>query len=95
MRDPAAVSVTGCWNWPRDGTSTFSRNRRPLPPYSEDEWQRLTAVCRQQVDDSYATHRRALASVRRRAASGRGCVVSPELLLAVVDARPDRQQRRC
>jgi hypothetical protein len=38
-------------------------NRQPLPPYSEAEWQRLTAVCRQQVDDSYATHRRALASV--------------------------------
>lgn len=43
------------------------RNRRPLPPYSEDEWQRLAAVCRQQVDDSYATHRHALAS----AAGGR------------------------
>jgi hypothetical protein len=28
--------------------------RRPLPPYSEAEWKRLTAVCRQQVDDSYA-----------------------------------------
>jgi hypothetical protein len=38
-------------------------NRRPLPPYSEDEWQRLTAVCRQQVDVSYAAHRHALASV--------------------------------
>ena len=38
-------------------------NRRPLPPSSEDEWQRLTAVSRQQVDDSYATHRRALARV--------------------------------
>ena len=37
--------------------------RRPLPPYPEAEWQRLTAVCRQQVDDSYATHRHALASV--------------------------------
>ncbi|HUE31316.1 MAG TPA: hypothetical protein VMQ38_00010 [Mycobacterium sp.] len=37
--------------------------RRQLPPYSEAEWQRLTAVCRQQVDDSYATHRHALASV--------------------------------
>jgi len=37
--------------------------RRPLPPYSEAEWQRLTAVCRQQVDVSYATHRDALASV--------------------------------
>ncbi len=41
--------------------------RRPLPPYSEAEWHRLTTVCRQQVDDSYATHRRALAS----AAGGR------------------------
>jgi len=38
-------------------------NRRPLPPYTEAEWQRLTEVCRQQVDVSYATHRRALASV--------------------------------
>ena len=37
--------------------------RRPLPPYSEAEWQRLTAVCRQQVDVSYAAHRHALASV--------------------------------
>ena len=37
--------------------------RRPLPPYSEAEWQRLTTVCRQQVDVSYATHRHALASV--------------------------------
>ena len=34
-----------------------------MPPYTEAEWQRLTAVCRQQVDVSYATHRRALASV--------------------------------
>jgi len=45
----------------------IQRNRRPLPPYSEDEWQRLTIICRQQVDDSYAAHRRALAS----AAGGR------------------------
>ena len=37
--------------------------RRPLPPYSEAEWHRLTAVCRQQVDVSYAAHRHALASV--------------------------------
>ena len=37
--------------------------RRPLPPYSEAEWHRLTTVCRQQVDDSYAAHRHALASV--------------------------------
>ncbi len=37
--------------------------RRPLPPYSEAEWHRLTTVCRQQVDVSYAAHRHALASV--------------------------------
>ena len=37
--------------------------RRPLPPYTEVEWQRLTTVCRQQVDVSYAAHRHALASV--------------------------------
>ena len=37
--------------------------RRPLPPYSEVEWHRLTTVCRQQVDVSYAAHRHALASV--------------------------------
>lgn len=40
----------------------IQRNRNPLPPYSEDEWHRLTTVCRQQVDASYAVHRRALVS---------------------------------
>ncbi|MEG8184611.1 hypothetical protein GZH49_39900 [Nocardia terpenica] len=39
-------------------------NRRPLPPYPEVEWQRLTELCRQQVDDSYAAHRRALEAVQ-------------------------------
>ncbi|WP_433207089.1 hypothetical protein ACQP1G_21265 [Nocardia sp. CA-107356] len=38
--------------------------RRPLPPYPEIEWQRLTDHCRQQVDDSYAAHRRALEAIR-------------------------------
>jgi hypothetical protein len=37
--------------------------RRPLPPYPEVEWQRLTEVCRTLVDDAYAAHRRALAAV--------------------------------
>ena len=70
-------------------------NRRPLPPYSEAEWHRLTTVCRQQVDD-LLRRASACAGVRpRRAASGHGCVVSPELLLAVVDTRPDRQLRGC
>jgi hypothetical protein len=40
-------------------------NRQPLPPYPEVEWQRLTEVCRQLVDDSYAAHRRALEAVRQ------------------------------
>ena len=39
-------------------------NRQPLPPYPEVEWQRLTDLCRQQVDDAYAAHRRALEAVR-------------------------------
>jgi hypothetical protein len=41
--------------------------RHTLPPYAEEEWQRLTAVCRTLVDDSYTAHRRALAA----AADGR------------------------
>ncbi|MFI6859606.1 hypothetical protein ACIBKZ_06810 [Streptomyces sp. NPDC050421] len=36
-------------------------NRQSLPPYPEEEWQRLTEVCRTLVDDSYAAHRQALA----------------------------------
>jgi hypothetical protein len=39
--------------------------RRPLPPYPEAEWQRLTDVCRSLVDESYAAHRRALAAIRQ------------------------------
>ncbi|MET9618965.1 hypothetical protein [Kitasatospora indigofera] len=35
-------------------------NRQPLPPYPEEEWQRLTWTCRTLVDDSYDAHRRAL-----------------------------------
>ncbi len=35
-------------------------NRRPLPPYAEADWARLTAVCRTLVDDSYAAHRQVL-----------------------------------
>ncbi|WP_411574800.1 hypothetical protein [Streptomyces fradiae] len=41
-------------------------NRQPLPPYPEEEWQRLTRICSTLVDDSYDAHRRALAD----AASG-------------------------
>ena len=38
----------------------IQRNRRPLPPYPEADWARLTAVCRALVDDSYAVHRQVL-----------------------------------
>jgi hypothetical protein len=34
--------------------------RKPLPPYAEEEWDRLTTICRALVNDSYAAHRRAL-----------------------------------
>ncbi|MEU8928093.1 hypothetical protein AB0D10_45590 [Kitasatospora sp. NPDC048545] len=38
-------------------------NRRPLPPYPEADWQRLTDVCRTLTDESYAAHRQALATL--------------------------------
>ena len=47
-------------------------NRQPLPPYAEVEWQDLTEVCRQLVDDSYAAHRRALEAVRQGHHPGEG-----------------------
>lgn len=34
--------------------------RRPLPPYSEQEWARLTATCRSITDTAFAAHREAL-----------------------------------
>ncbi|MEU2006277.1 hypothetical protein ACH47B_34505 [Rhodococcus sp. NPDC019627] len=47
-------------------------NRRPLPPYSEAEWQQLTAVCQKEVEGSYAAHRRALEAVPRGRYPGDG-----------------------
>jgi hypothetical protein len=38
-------------------------NRRPLAPYPEADWHRLTQVCRALADESYAAHRRALAEL--------------------------------
>jgi hypothetical protein len=35
--------------------------RRPLPPYPEDEWARLTETCRSITDVAFAAHREALA----------------------------------
>lgn len=38
---------------------------RPLGPYREAEWQRLTLTCRTIVDDSYALHQKALGAAQR------------------------------
>jgi hypothetical protein len=40
-------------------------HRTALPPYSETEWGRLTAVCQAITDKSYAAHRAALAAAAR------------------------------
>ena len=39
--------------------------RRPLPPYREAEWDRLTTACRTIADESFSTHKRALAAAGR------------------------------
>ncbi len=39
--------------------------RRPLPPYREAEWDRLTAACRTIADESFASHKLALAAAGR------------------------------
>ncbi|MFD8565139.1 hypothetical protein ACFV1N_48415 [Streptosporangium canum] len=36
------------------------KNHQQLPPYREDEWERLTCTCRSIVDQAYAAHKRAL-----------------------------------
>ncbi|MGH7426903.1 MAG: hypothetical protein ACREUF_11435 [Solimonas sp.] len=41
----------------------IQKNRRPLPPYPEAEWQRLITACQEVIDESYAAHRRALAAI--------------------------------
>jgi hypothetical protein len=41
------------------------RYRRPLPPYRESEWDRLTTMCTTIADDAYAAHRRALIAAAR------------------------------
>ncbi len=40
-------------------------NHRQLPPYREDEWDRLTSACRKVADESFAAHKRALAAAGR------------------------------
>ncbi|MGH9058013.1 MAG: hypothetical protein ACRDZY_00630 [Acidimicrobiales bacterium] len=39
--------------------------RRPLPPYPEAEWARLTDACRATIDESFAAHRATLAGAAR------------------------------
>jgi hypothetical protein len=39
--------------------------RRALPPYPEQEWQRLTEICRSITDTTYACHREALADAAK------------------------------
>lgn len=39
--------------------------RRPLPPYPETEWDRLTRACRTVVDEAFEAHQRALRSADR------------------------------
>ena len=41
------------------------RSHNQLPPYPEDQWERLTQTCRRVVDESFARHKRALAAARR------------------------------
>src|SRR6266568_1511785 len=36
------------------------RNHRALPPYPEDDWDRLAGACRAIADESFAAHKRAL-----------------------------------
>ncbi|HEX9354059.1 MAG TPA: hypothetical protein VF933_09625 [Streptosporangiaceae bacterium] len=38
------------------------RNHRALPPYPEDDWDRLAGACRTIADESFAAHKRALAA---------------------------------
>lgn len=45
-------------------------NRRPLPPYPEAGWARLTGTCRRLADESYAAHRQALAWVQGQRPAG-------------------------
>jgi len=48
------------------------RNRRPLPPYRESEWDRLTATCNAIIEDAYAAHKHALAAAARGRHPGEG-----------------------
>jgi hypothetical protein len=44
--------------------------RRPLPPYREAEWERLTAACAEAASTAFAAHKEALAAAARGAHPG-------------------------
>ena len=46
--------------------------RRPLPPYREAEWERLTATCAGAADTAFAAHKEALAAAARGTHPGEG-----------------------
>jgi hypothetical protein len=46
--------------------------RRPLPPYREAEWERLTAACSGAADAAFAAHKEALAAAARGTHPGEG-----------------------
>jgi hypothetical protein len=54
-------------------------NRRPLPPYREDEWARLTRTCRMIVDEAFAAHKKALAAAASGQHPGTGGWTAPNL----------------
>jgi hypothetical protein len=47
-------------------------SRRPLPPYREAEWGRLTAACAEAADTAFAAHKEALAAAARGTHPGEG-----------------------
>ena len=59
-------------SWRRAGTSTRSPTIRPLPPYREAEWERLTAACAAIADTAFAAHKEALAAAARGSSPGQG-----------------------
>jgi hypothetical protein len=64
--------------------------RRPLPPYREAGWDRLTATCAEVAGTAFTARKEALAAAARGAHPGRGRLVPGEYRLA---AGPDRAGR--
>src|SRR5260370_40473688 len=72
-----------------DGRSFNAKPRaRPLDPYPEHEWSRLTAACRKEIDTAFAAHRAALAAARRGDDPGSpGCSPTPDNVRRLLAAR--------